>query len=80
MDLQTRKLVFIEEFIRLQNEEIISGLEKLLRAKKIEQFEKNISPMSLEQYCLEIDQAMQDSNDEKITSANEIRQKIKKWA
>jgi hypothetical protein len=40
MDLQTRKIIFVQEFLRLQNEEIIHGLEKLLRKKKAEQFEK----------------------------------------
>ena len=28
MDLQTRKITFVQEFLRLQNEGIISGLEK----------------------------------------------------
>jgi hypothetical protein len=34
MDLETRKISFVLEFLRLQNEEIISGLEKLLRKKE----------------------------------------------
>lgn len=34
MDLQTQKITFVQEFLKLQNEEIISNLEGFLRKKK----------------------------------------------
>ena len=34
MDLQTRKLELIKNFLNLQNEEIISRIENLLRKEK----------------------------------------------
>jgi len=34
MDLQARKLVFIEEYVRLADEKIVLKLEKLLRSEK----------------------------------------------
>jgi hypothetical protein len=58
MDLQTRKITFVQEFLRLQNEEIVSGLEDLLRKKKIELFEKKLTPMHIEQFNQEIDQSI----------------------
>ena len=61
MELEARKIEFVQEFLRLQNEEIVSGLEKLLRKRKIELIEKNLQPMSMKQYEAEIDQAMEDS-------------------
>jgi hypothetical protein len=33
MDLQTRKLNFIQEFLRLNNEKLISKLENLLKSE-----------------------------------------------
>ena len=33
MNLEARKLSFIQEFLRLQNEEIVSGLENFLRKR-----------------------------------------------
>ena len=79
MDLQTRKITFVQEFLRLQNEEIISGLEKFLRNKKTEQFEQTLKPMSIEQFNLEIDQSMKDSDEGRIISARDLKEKVKKW-
>ena len=80
MDIQTRKITFVQEFSRLQNEEIISGLESFLRKKKTEQFEKELKPMSLEQFNYEIDQALEDSKNGKIIKATDLGEKIKKWS
>ena len=79
MDLQTRKLSFVQEFLRLQNEEIINSLEKMLRAKKTESYERILKPMDLETFNKEIDQAMIDSKESKLTEASELKAKIQKW-
>lgn len=68
----------VQEFLKLQNEEIISGLENLLRIKKKEEFEKKLTAMSIEQFNAEIDKAMDDSKNERITLAKELKQKIQK--
>jgi|GEM_PF-5723169 len=47
MNLEVRKLNFIQEFIQLQNEDIFKGLEKVLFESKVNLIETNISPMSL---------------------------------
>lgn len=78
MELEARKIEFVQEFLRLQNEEIVSGLEKLLR-KKIELIEKNLQPMSMEQYEAEIDQAMEYSKNGRMIEVNDLKAKIKKW-
>jgi hypothetical protein len=80
MDLQTRKIEFVQEFLRLQSEEIISGLEKFLRKEKREYFEKQLTPMSIDQFHHEIDQSMKDSEEGRIISARELKQKTKKWS
>jgi hypothetical protein len=79
MDIQTRKIAFVQEFLKLQNEEIITGLEDLLRNKRIELYESKLSPMSLEQFNSEIDQAMKDSVEGRLTPASELIKKIQKW-
>ncbi len=35
MDLEARKISFVQEFLRLQNEEVIIRLENLLHEKKL---------------------------------------------
>ena len=80
MDLEERKISFVQEFLRLQNEDIIIGLEKLLRKKKAEMNEKNFKPMTMEQYNAEIDQAMEDSKNGRMIEATDLKAKVKKWS
>ena len=80
MDLQTRKITFVQEFLRLQNEEIISELEHLLREKKAEQIIKSLTPMSIDQFNSEIDQSMKDSVEGRLTSAKDLKKKTRKWS
>ena len=80
MDLEERKISFVQEFLRLQNEDIIIGLEKLLRKKKAEMNEKNFKPMTMEQYNAEIDQAMEDSKNGRMIEATDLKANIKKWS
>lgn len=80
MDLEARKISFVQEFLRLQNEEIVIGLEKLLRERKAELIEKSFEPMTAEQYDAEIDQAMEDSINGRMTKAADLKSKIQKWS
>jgi hypothetical protein len=79
MNLETRKISFIQEFLRLQNEEIVSGLEKFLRQRKAELIDEDLKPMTMEQYDAEIDQAMEDSKNGRMIKATELKAKIQKW-
>jgi len=80
MNLEARKLSFIQEFLRLQNEEIVSGLENLLRKRKIELIENDFKPMSIEQFNSEIDQSLEDSKNERLIKASDLKDKIQKWS
>ncbi len=79
MNLEARKISFVQEFLRLQNEDIVSGLEKLLRKRKSEMTEKNFKPMTMEFYNAEIDQAIEDSKNERMIKATDLKAKIQKW-
>jgi len=79
MNLETRKISFIQEFLRLQNEEIVMGLEKFLRNRKIELIENEFKPMSLDQFNKEIDQALDDSKNDRIIKATDLKDEIQKW-
>lgn len=80
MNLEARKLSFIQEFLRLQNEEIVSGLENLLRKRKIELIENDFKPMSIEQFNSEIDQSLDDSKNKRLIKASDLKAKIQKWS
>jgi hypothetical protein len=79
MDLQTRKITFVQEFLRLQNEDIVFGLEEYLRMKKNELYEKRLTPMSIEQFNEEIDKSIEDSNEDRVISASELKENVRKW-
>jgi len=75
MNIESRKILFIQEFLRIKNEEIIIGFENTLKQWKSRQFEEKFEPMSLEQFNEEIDKAMTDSREDNIIKATELRNK-----
>lgn len=79
MNLENRKISFIQEFLILQNEEIISGLEKFLQQKKVELIDEDFKPMTMEQYDAVIDQVMEDSRNGRMIRSSELKAKIQKW-
>ncbi len=80
MNLEARKISFIQEFLRLQNEEIVIGLEKLLHKRKAELIDREMKPMSIEQFNGDIDNAEDDFKNGRIISASSLKAKVKKWS
>ncbi|MBC6409543.1 MAG: hypothetical protein GDA42_03660 [Ekhidna sp.] len=76
MDIQTRKIAFVQEFLKLQNEKAISRLESVLKTEKQEEFQ----PMSIEEFNKRIDTSMEDAKNGKLIEASELKAKIDKWA
>lgn len=79
MDLEARKISFVQEFLRLQNEEIVNQLEKLLHEQKVQLLDLEMKPMSLDQFNNEIDQSINDVAQGRITSAKDLKSRIQKW-
>ena len=79
MNLEARKLLIIEKFIHLQNDDIISKVEKILDKVEITK-EKNIfQSMSIIEFNKRIDQSMEDSKKGKLISNEELISEIEKW-
>ncbi|MBO9584049.1 MAG: hypothetical protein J7574_07810 [Flavobacterium sp.] len=79
MDLEARKISFVQEFLRLQNEEIVNQLEKLLHEQKVQLLDLEMKPMSLDQFNNEIDKSVDDVANGRITSAKDLKSRIQKW-
>ncbi len=79
MDLQTRKIQFIQEVLRLKNERIIKKLEKILHQEKKIGAEKEYSQMTMEEYNALIDKAEDDSLNNRLFNAGEILKDIDTW-
>ncbi len=80
MDLQTRKISFVQEFLNIQNEEIISQLEKILMKEKEKTSSNNVDPMSLEEFNKRIDISLEDSKKGRLTESNKLESEIEKWS
>ncbi|MBN1927283.1 MAG: hypothetical protein JW798_15725 [Prolixibacteraceae bacterium] len=79
MDIQTRKLNFIQEFLKIQNEDVLSQFEKLLHKEKSNISERNLSPMSVEEFNKRIDLSLADSENNKTIEINDLLNEISKW-
>lgn len=79
MDLQTRKLELIREFLKIQSEDVISLLEKILRKENENSNYGAIKPMTMEEFNTRIDQSMGDSKNGRIIESSDLKAKIDKW-
>ena len=76
MDIQARKLSFIQEFLRLQNESVIEKLEKVLLKEKKQLFEENLKHMSLEEFNADIDRAVIEASQGNVISSRELKRNL----
>jgi len=80
MDLQTRKISFVQEFLKLQNEEIISSLENILKKKKTEFYDSTLKPLSIEELNADINQSLDDSFNDRVVKTSDLKSKIQEWS
>ena len=73
MDLQTRKLEFIQEFLKLQSEEVISQFENLMKKRIKDSFK----PMSIEEFNKGIDKSEDDFKNGRYKTSSELLAKYK---
>lgn len=78
MDLQTRKLNFIQDFLKLENEKTIAQFEKLLR--KETQDDAAFKPMTLSEFQDRINKSSEDSEKGRLTEGNNVLSEIEKWS
>ncbi|HUH35262.1 MAG TPA: hypothetical protein VL022_05460 [Moheibacter sp.] len=76
MNTAAKKISFIQEFLKIEDEDIITALENLLH----QSIKESLPPMSLEQFNQEIDLAIEDEKNDRTINANELKLKIKKWS
>ncbi len=75
MDLQSRKIEFVQEFLKLRSEDAISRLEKLLKKEKKNVVGKDFKPMTKEELNKRIDQSESDFKNNKFKKSSELLSK-----
>lgn len=75
MDLQTRKIAFVQDFLKLDSEKVIVQFEKLLQ----KQTNSTLESMSVADFQKRINQSVSDSNKGKLTSSEHFLEEIAEW-
>lgn len=77
MDLQTRKIAFVQDFLKLESEKVIVQFEKLLQ--KQTNSNATLEPMNVADFQKRINQSVSDSNEGKLTSSEHFLEEIAEW-
>jgi len=76
MYLQTRKINFVQEFLKLQNEELIVSLKLFLKKGKSS---KTVKPMSQDEFNNRIDKSLIDAKAGRLTASDDLISEIEVW-
>ena len=79
MDLQTRKIQFIQEFLKYANTSILAKFEEMRKREREKVFEKAIKPMTLKEYEQRIDKAFEDVKNNRVKNARKLKKEIATW-
>jgi len=79
MDIEARKREFIQEFLEIQSEDVLSRLEKILRKENKASEKDDFKSMSIQEFNERIDKSMEDSKNGRLIKANDLKSKMEKW-
>ena len=72
MNLEARKIEFVQEFLKLQSEEVVSRLEKILRKEKRATEDRIFEPMTQDELNKRIDQSESDFRNNRFKDSSEL--------
>ena len=76
MDLQTRKITFVQEFLAIQSEEVVIRLEKLLKKEKEKSLAREFVPMTIDELNLRTDTSLLDASEGRLTENSKLAKEI----
>ncbi len=79
MGIEARKISLVKEFLNIDNEKIICAIEELLHSKKVENYESDLKPMTMERYKMEIEMAIRDEKNGRLIKADDLKKQIQEW-
>lgn len=78
MDIQSRKLAFIQSFLNLKSEEVIAQFEKLMKKAKNIDEENQFIPFTVEEMNERISRSEDDFKNKKFKTTSEILSKYER--
>jgi peptide subunit release factor 1 (eRF1) len=79
MDIIARKLNFVQEFLRISDEDLVDKLETFLKTERKKRIDRDIKPMSTNEFNQMIEKAEDDVNNGRVIDARELLEKVEKW-
>ena len=79
MNTVDRKLRFVQEFLRIADEEILFKLEQLLGAERKKKMNKQIAPLTIDEFNDRIDQSEEDFKEGRFTETKELLKSVDSW-
>jgi len=79
MDMQARKLELIRAFLNVEDEGLISRIEKMLIQEWNSSVDDEVLPMTIEELNERIDKSMEDSKNGRLSKASDLKSRIDKW-
>ena len=80
MDIQTRKIRFVQRFLKLESEEVLAKLESIIKKETAVPYDsEETKPMTIKEFEERIEKSMEDARNGRVISAEDLKKKIDKW-
>ena len=79
MDIVSRKLSFVQEFLRISDEKLIAKLERLLRSERNKKIFEDLNPMTMDEFNEIINLSEEDFKNGRVTEAKDLLKIVEKW-
>ena len=79
MDIEIKKKHFLKEFLSVNNEKVIDKLRLLLKKEKEKLLYHEIKPISQSEFNRLIDKAEEDSANNKVVDARDLKKQVQSW-
>lgn len=79
MNLQARKLDFIQEILNITDVGLFSRLENLLKAENEKTKESEPTPMSMQEFYSMINQSLADANAGRVIDNDTLKKEVEEW-
>lgn len=77
MDIQALKIQLAQDILNLDDQELLSDIEKILQQSRAKKYEENLSSFSLQEMNDRIDRAEEEISNGKYKTSEELLKKFK---
>ena len=79
MDIQARKLHFVQEFLRVADDELVTKLEKLLLIERKKKLNMELDLLTLKEFNEIVEKSEEDFENGRVTEARNLIDQIETW-